>query len=187
MPFLSLNSSGSCRWTILLLLVGILSKKNVDAFVSASRNDSLLRPPLTLSSLVTLEDWDASIPLVPLLAALTIGVAAQTLINSMLQGDQGLGAFLRDGSGFNKSGFRPTSSKEKSDDPLPWLPLPWLDFVDVAGQVKDAELMSKLEEMRRTMEGARSEGRMEEAEELRRELEGLMEANGIEFTPDEKI
>eukprot|EP00429_Kryptoperidinium_foliaceum_P039094 CAMPEP_0176178424 /NCGR_PEP_ID=MMETSP0120_2-20121206/91422_1 /TAXON_ID=160619 /ORGANISM="Kryptoperidinium foliaceum, Strain CCMP 1326" /LENGTH=59 /DNA_ID=CAMNT_0017516577 /DNA_START=1 /DNA_END=177 /DNA_ORIENTATION=- len=53
----------------------------------------------------------------------------------MLEGDQGLGAFLKDGSGYNKSGFQNIQgSKGKSSDPLPWLKLPQLDFVEVSGQ-----------------------------------------------------
>ena len=57
-----------------------------------------------------------------------------------------MGAFLSDGSGFNKSGFkprrRPTTDErgiagdQTRPDPLPWLKLPELDFVDVAGQPK---------------------------------------------------
>lgn len=77
--------------------------------------------------------------------AITLLVASQTFINTMLKGDQGLSAFLSDGSGFNKSGYRPRSSKEdqrkdgaplSGEDPLPWLKLPELDFVEVKGQEK---------------------------------------------------
>mmetsp|Transcript_3864 Transcript_3864/g.4990 ORF Transcript_3864/g.4990 Transcript_3864/m.4990 type:complete len:220 (-) Transcript_3864:83-742(-) len=74
-------------------------------------------------------------------AALVIFVAAQSFINSMLRGDRGLGAFLSDGSGYNRSGFRSRRGAEEGDDgtavakdPLPWLKLPRLDFVEVAGQ-----------------------------------------------------
>ena len=54
----------------------------------------------------------------------------------MLKGERGLGAFLSDGSGFKKSGFRPLDGADMKTDPLPWLKLPELDFVDVAGQEK---------------------------------------------------
>jgi hypothetical protein len=90
----------------------------------------------------------------PIIVLVAIGlfIAAQTSINQQLQGDQGLGAFLKDGRGFKGSAFRPvsssTSSSSKSspffkadneravggNDPLPWLALPRLDFVEVAGQ-----------------------------------------------------
>jgi hypothetical protein len=77
--------------------------------------------------------------------ALLLGVAAQTFINSMLSGDQGLGAFLSDGSGFKKSGFKPRTNTGRSNsskddaplansDPLPWLKLPRFNYVEVAGQ-----------------------------------------------------
>jgi predicted DNA-binding protein (UPF0251 family) len=63
-----------------------------------------------------------------------------------------LGSYLSDGSGYNKSKFKPilpsngatttTTTQKKynddravqGDDPLPWLRLPNLDFVEVAGQ-----------------------------------------------------
>eukprot|EP00594_Rhizosolenia_setigera_P008486 CAMPEP_0178963314 /NCGR_PEP_ID=MMETSP0789-20121207/14946_1 /TAXON_ID=3005 /ORGANISM="Rhizosolenia setigera, Strain CCMP 1694" /LENGTH=138 /DNA_ID=CAMNT_0020647751 /DNA_START=65 /DNA_END=484 /DNA_ORIENTATION=+ len=78
--------------------------------------------------------------------AITLLVASQTFINTMLKGDQGLSAFLSDGSGFNKSGYRPRSRTKddqrkdgaplSGEDPLPWLKLPELDFVEVKGQEK---------------------------------------------------
>lgn len=76
-------------------------------------------------------------PFLIALVALVLLVSAQSFINKMLEGDQGLGAFLKDGSGYNKSGFRTKtqgSSDDKEKDPLPWLKLPRLDFVEVAGQ-----------------------------------------------------
>lgn len=101
------------------------------------------------------ESFDVDMPPIgaPLvvLVAVILAFAAQSWINSLLGGDQGLGAFLSDGTGFNKSGFKPRSSRpitdERSipgdttkplggDDPLPWLKLPELDYVDVAGQSK---------------------------------------------------
>ena len=70
--------------------------------------------------------------------ALLLGIAAQSFINQMLEGDQGLGSYLKDGSGYNKSGFRrvdkASMKNDEMNDPLPWLKLPKLDFVDVAGQ-----------------------------------------------------
>ena len=53
--------------------------------------------------------------------AIVLGVAAQGLINSMVQGEQGLGAYLRDGKGFAGSGFLPVKERQDKQDPLPWL------------------------------------------------------------------
>lgn len=131
---------------------------------------------------------------VPLLLAFALGVgfAAQTFINQMLEGEDGLGAFLTDGSGYNNSGFRKKSSKDNQDniktDPLPWLKLPELDFVEVAGQSKimsEGELMMQLERLREGMKSAMEKGRLQEAESLRKELEQTMETYGVEFTSDE--
>ena len=86
------------------------------------------------------EDVPISTPFV-LLAAVLLAVLAQSWINSMLGGEQGLGAFLSDGSGYNKSGFKPRKkNEEEASDPLPWLKLPEFDYVDVAGQPKKPKL-----------------------------------------------
>ena len=134
------------------------------------------------------------------IAGALLFLMAQGWINNMLEGDQGLGAFLSDGSGYSNSGFRPvkpkttTAENKGNDDPLPWLKLPQLDFVDVAGQEKNiapAEQqqqqvlsMEKLETLRRQMNDKLSAGQYSEATALREELENLMKENGIEYDAD---
>jgi hypothetical protein len=121
-------------------------------------------------------DSGALAVLLPLLAALLVGVAAQTWINQMIKGDQGLGAFLKDGQGFNKSGFRQVVTDESSnrtdDDPLPWLSLPKLDFVDVAGQEDPQQVLveDELERLRSAMTRELQAGNLERATELKNEL-----------------
>ena len=102
---------------------------------------------LNLSPLLEVPPFET--PLV-VLGALLLAFSAQSWINSLLGGDQGLGAFLSDGTGFNKSSFkqrkRPITDERSlprdpsaplgAGDPLPWLKLPELDYVDVAGQPK---------------------------------------------------
>lgn len=127
-----------------------------------------------------------SVPLL-LFAALGVGIAAQTFINQMLKGEDGLGAFLSDGSGYNKSKFKSkASSKEAKKDPLPWLKLPELDFVEVAGQEKtkyqsEGELLDKLEIIRQDMNQAVEEGNLEKAKTLEMDLERIMKTYDIEF------
>ena len=105
----------------------------------------------------------------------------------MLDGDQGLGAFLRDGSGYNRSGYRPNTSGDNdssSNDPLPWLKLPKLDFVEVAGQEEqgpspEQQLLAEQEEQERVYEELdrlRQELNQELQSVRRRRLEGM--ANG---------
>ena len=133
-------------------------------------------------------------PLIVVGVALGLGITAQGLINQMLEGDQGLGAFLKDGSGYNKSGFRPTTRTKKkpsstaSNDPLPWLKLPQLDFVEVAGQPpptrsgpSEKALLTKLESLRLEMNTLLKQGNVADAAVLREELELLMDEAGIEF------
>jgi hypothetical protein len=79
--------------------------------------------------------------------AIFIGVTAQSFINSMIAGDQGLGAFLSDGNGFSNSKFKPLSRKTIKADPLPWLKLPKLDFVEVAGQDDEENEMKSIDRL----------------------------------------
>ena len=153
--------------------------------------------PRSHGSITPLSATDADVimgndlPLVPLIliVALALGFGAQGWINSLLGGDQGLGAFLQDGRGYSKSGFSPLtadSERAASNDPLPWLKLPKLDYVEVAGQKdEDLVLFEQLEALRRNMNEKLAEGKDLEAAVVRRELEKLMVENGIEFQADE--
>jgi hypothetical protein len=140
--------------------------------------------------------------MIPLLViiALCLGFAAQGWINQQLNGDQGLGAFLKDGKGYQNSAFRPFTDGDRAasteNDPLPWLALPKLDFVEVAGQDKendadknnkddnDAAIFAQLDELRILMNQQLQQGNVVEASAIRRKLESLMRENGIEFQPD---
>jgi hypothetical protein len=116
-------------------------------------------------------------PVVVVILALVLLVSAQSFINNMLKGDQGLGAFLKDGSGYNRSGYRPSNSKSNNvdnanNDPLPWLKLPRLDFVEVAGQkeqqqAEEAAVAQRLEQ--------------EEQERVYRDLDRLKRELNIEL------
>ena len=121
-----------------------------------------------------------------LIVAVSLGVAAQGLINQMMEGDQGLGAYLRDGSGYQKSGFK-QKEQEASTDPLPWLKLPQLDFVEVAGQQnkQDDMIIGELERRLKTeMRDLLDQGRLEEANQRKLELEQLMLDNDIDYNID---
>ena len=129
-------------------------------------------------------------PLFVVGVAAVLGVAAQGFINQMLEGDQGLGAYLKDGSGYNKSGFRRMNGieDESTKDPLPWLKLPRLDFVEVAGQdplPNQLEQLEELESLRLQMNEYLEKGKLEEATAIRNQLEGLMEDAGIEYNSDQ--
>ncbi len=165
------------------------------------------------STLFLLPDNPLLSPLVVVILAAVLLVSAQTFINNMLEGDQGLGAFLKDGSGYNRSGYRPDASNDESEakDPLPWLKLPKLDFVEVAGQetLMDQQLQLQAEEQemvyqeldrlkqelsreiqsvrRLRLEGMAEDGDddMAKAKLLQAKLEGLMRAYGIEYEADE--
>lgn len=111
-----------------------------------------------------------------------------------MKGDRGLGAFLSDGSGYNKSGFRRTNNSDDrmETDPLPWLKLPMFDYVDVAGQKKEQKkvavsteeeiaLLRRMEEMKDQIREMIDEGEYDSARKIELELELLMKAEGYEF------
>jgi hypothetical protein len=141
--------------------------------------------------------YDSSLADISLIVsiALIIGVAAQGFINSMVTGDRGLGAFLSDGSGFNRSNFKPVDKKSKygdnaplsGTDPLPWLKLPKLSYVEVAGQV-EKEVMLSEDSMREILESLANKilyhiknGELELAKETEAELERRLEEFGFEY------
>ena len=133
---------------------------------------------------------ELSTPILPFFLAfiaLAIGLLANGWIARLLSGDQGLGSFLSDGSGFQKSGFRPSRRSDADRavqlDPLPWLTLPQLDFVEVAGQERrspsfpkdmDDVVVAQLELIRGEMQEQLRLGNTNEAERLRLELERRM-------------
>lgn len=169
---------------------------------------------LSLASESTLLDVPISTPLV-LLAAVALAVLAQSWINSLLGGDQGLGAFLSDGTGYNKSAFKPRRKNKTDDsgdpskplggaDPLPWLKLPEFDYVDVAGQPKkpkqpdiipnssansssksEAEVVSRLEFLFARMKEEVDNDNLIEAKRYELELEKIMKEEGFSFSSKE--
>lgn len=165
---------------------------------SRQASHNLLRPPHALTplrsqastALHVVSNVPDDLPLVPLvvIAAVTLLITSQSWINFLLKGDQGLGAFLSDGSGYNKSGFRTSKANEDKDmeDPLPWLKLPQFDYVDVAGQPKfpqnsNDEVVLKMEALKDQMKVQIDEGDLAAAKQIEVELETLMEKEGYEF------
>lgn len=165
------------------------------------KTSSVIAHPTSSSLLV---GWDASngideardwIPLVVTLA-LGLGIAANAWISRLLNGSQdptnkrsgkrsGLSAFLKDGSGYKKSGFLwSDTDRAVSSDPLPWLVLPRLDFVEVAGQRKSMEaIMDEMEQLKADLNAAVAKEDIAEATRLKQELETRMANNGLHFNP----
>ena len=134
-------------------------------------------------------DVPIGVPLVVLVAVI-LAFSAQSWINSLLGGDQGLGAFLGDGSGFKKSGFKPRKrpiTDQRSipgedptkplgaGDPLPWLKLPEFDYVDVAGQPKKPKQQQPVQDM------AQSQSTAKDDSEVIQKLESLRELMKLEI------
>ena len=128
------------------------------------------------------------------LAAIVLGVFSQSFINTMLQGDQGLSAYLSDGQGYNKSKFKPrgkgdNQTSQMEDDPLPWLKLPKFDFVEVAGQSNSEEeaellLVKKLDSLAAQMREEIETGEKDKAASTLKELNALMEKYGFEYNEE---
>mmetsp|Transcript_5822 Transcript_5822/g.7423 ORF Transcript_5822/g.7423 Transcript_5822/m.7423 type:complete len:220 (-) Transcript_5822:2518-3177(-) len=144
-------------------------------------------------SVTSLSSWQLTTLIVCIAAIL--GLSSQKLINSMLEGEQGLTAFLKDGKGFNKSSFKPLSQQSTVErplvdsDPLPWLKLPRLSFVEVAGQEitnnnEELDLIHQLDSMREKMKRETESGENEKASVTMMELNALMKKNGFEYIKD---
>jgi hypothetical protein len=138
----------------------------------------------------------ASPPLL-LLVSLVLGVAANGWIQRLLNGEQGLSSFLSDGSGFNKSKFKPLRSdgdRAVQSDPLPWLRLPQLDFVEVAGQESrtpdlrgnNDAVVAQLEMLRVRMNEQLTAGNVAEANALRQQMETVMGESNVQFLVDDR-
>ena len=136
--------------------------------------------------------YEPPIALFAVLAAGILGFGSQSLISSMLDGDQGLRAFLSDGSGFNKSKFSP---KRKDDDngpsdPLPWLRLPKLDYVQVAGQedsnADESKVVEQLEFLAAQVRAELSRGENEKASKTIKELNDLMDKYGFDYNTQQQ-
>jgi hypothetical protein len=137
----------------------------------------------------------ASPPLL-LLVSLVLGVAANGWIQRLLNGEQGLSSFLSDGSGFNKSKFKPLRSDEDravQSDPLPWLRLPQLDFVEVAGHksrsprlLDNDAVVAQLEMLRVRMNEQLAAGNVAEANALRQQMETIMRESNVQFLVDDR-
>lgn len=135
-------------------------------------------------------------PQLLLLVSLVLGVVANGWIQRLLNGEQGLGSFLSDGSGFNKSKFKPLRSDEDravQSDPLPWLRLPQLDFVEVAGQESRAPnlrdndaVVTQLEMLRVRMNDQLAAGNVAEANALRQQMETIMRESIVQFLVDDR-
>lgn len=156
-----------------------------------------------------LQELPLAIPFVIVIGAVILAITAQSWINFLLRGDQGLGAFLSDGTGYNKSGFKPRSklvnagasndAALEGSDPLPWLNLPRLDYVDVVGQPKRPkkvhlkaagsdlnennaqEVVLQMEHLRGQIRLLVEQGRLQQAKNIELELETIMKEHGYEF------
>ena len=141
----------------------------------------------TIQQAAELSEWLSKASII--LVAGSLGILSQTLINSMLKGDQGLSAFLSDGKGYGNSKFRPRKGNDESaplggNDPLPWLKLPQLSYVEVAGQEKNVSeevVVAKLEELSAKGRAELEAGQKDQAAATMLELNALMEEYGFEF------
>ena len=95
-------------------------------------------PPPRRAPITALSFDDPAFTVATAIVGLGLAVSGQSLINSMFTGtaggSDGLGDFLKDGTGEMGSNYRPSSGpKEETPPPLTWLDrfIPQLDFVEV--------------------------------------------------------
>jgi len=194
---------GIRHWPLLLLLLLLLLISVKGWIVAPAQSIRLPRdavvprrqelvsrswPSPTSTGLQALYDDTLLTPSVPFLVmvGLTLGAGAQFWIYKMVSGDKGLGAYLKDGRGLNRSAFSTAPSKSEAfpgKDPMPWYQPPRLDFVRVAGQEGSGE--KELELLRDQMQAELKQGNVERATKLKDKLEILMKEKGFEYITNE--
>jgi hypothetical protein len=164
-----------------------LSSPESTRFVSGFSPSSQLQAAMSYDDDLHHSIDDSLLPIIVIVAVFLI-VAANGWISQLMGNEKtksGLADFLKDGKGYNKSGFSLSDTERAvSSDPLPWLRLPRLDFVEVAGQERaltEEQILAKLESMRARMSKELADGNISEAERLGKELESVLNEGGIEF------
>ena len=155
-------------------------------------------PPPRRAPITALSFDDPAFTVATAIVGLGLAVSGQSLINSMFTGtaggSDGLGDFLKDGTGEMGSNYRPSSGpKDEAPPPLTWLDrfIPQLDFVEVrrgddaagggggggggvgeeeGGVGGSVETDERLEQLRTNMEAAQRMGDTGAAEMWRRQL-----------------
>ena len=179
-----------------LLYSLILSSSSlVPCRVVSRRTKSERKLPLTSAS------FDSSIinPVPITVGSIAVAVMVLTIQNDLTSGRSGLGAFLKDGSGFQGSGYQPNTKSK--DAPLAWLKLPKFDFVEVFGaenevdlggvpvdaslaSIAEAEFESRLNSVAALLRACLAAGDYDRAAELRKKLEIMLENSGFEYRID---
>ncbi|OEU07542.1 hypothetical protein FRACYDRAFT_250965 [Fragilariopsis cylindrus CCMP1102] len=135
-----------------------------------------------------LPDNPISSPLFIAIIAILLLIAAQSFINQMLEGDQGLGAFLKDGKGYNKSGYRPATSTRIAGQQQSLI---LGEEVEVEEDEPQQRVYEELERLRLKLNieleknssniNSYKEEDLLEATRLRKKIERLMKIYGIEY------
>ena len=118
------------------------------------------------------------------MASVALLSGAFALIAGVSLGDRGLGAFLKDGSGFQNSAYKEGGGERPA--PPRWLDkvrLPTFDFVQVYNSDEEAAL-KEADMLRLQLQAALDEGQTDRAQQLERRLRQVCRDNGLFFEED---
>lgn len=118
-------------------------------------------------------------------AGVVVLFGAGSLIVGAYEGEKGLGAFLRDGEGYQKSGYKDDKlepRRMKAPDFLDKLSLPNFDFVQVYSAEENA--VEQAENLRRELSETLATGDTDKAALIERRLEKVMRDNGLRYEGD---
>jgi len=151
------------------------------AFVPAPRLVTPPPPPLRAAGTGMVDEATALV-FVAIGGVALLG-SASALIGGAYEGGKGLGAFLRDGKGFQGSDYREGDGpRRKPPKFLDKLKLPTLDFVQVYASGEDAAL-EEAEALGADLQAALDAGDAAKARALETRLARLLRDNGLTLTP----
>lgn len=124
-----------------------------------------------------------------IVAASGLGVllGAGSLIAGAYEGEKGLGAFLRDGEGYQKSGYKDDkleARRMKAPDFLDKVSLPAFDFVQVYSGEENA--VEQAENLRKELSKTLDLGDVDKARQIERKLNKVMRDNGLRYDDDDE-
>ena len=129
-------------------------------------------------------DIDAGTVALVAVSGITVVGGAYALIISAAGGENGLGAFLQDGTGYKKSAYRENRGRTRRVPAfIDELKFPRFDYVEVFSP-NDA-VVEKAEEMRVELAAALRDGDDERAARIQAQLETYVAKNNLKFDSED--
>mmetsp|Transcript_7044 Transcript_7044/g.23084 ORF Transcript_7044/g.23084 Transcript_7044/m.23084 type:complete len:197 (+) Transcript_7044:3-593(+) len=166
---------------VFLLLVGVACAFAPPGGAGAGAGGRV--PPLTATTESVVSEIATGVSVVAVGGVVMAG--AYKLIADAYDGERGLGAFLSDGRGFQRSGYKEGAEPLRAPPKfLDRLRFPNLDFVQVYSSGEEGAL-EEAEALRTQLRAAIDDGDAPKVRSLEARLEKLMKDNGLAFDADD--